>query len=89
MDIHIDFMTLETYKTPYDLIKSIATVNYDLKLNKDNKGHHKKYLKNKLYNELKLKSKYKKDILLANSESHRFAINYHKNLRGRNFLNKK
>jgi len=30
--------------------------------------------------------KYKKDILLANSESHRFAINYHKDLRGKHFL---
>jgi excinuclease ABC subunit C len=33
-----------------------------------------------------LVKKFKKNILLANSESHRFAINYHKNLRGRNFL---
>ncbi len=30
--------------------------------------------------------KYKKDILLANSESHRFAITYHKDLRGKHFL---
>ncbi|MBI2630671.1 UvrB/UvrC motif-containing protein [Candidatus Nomurabacteria bacterium] len=30
--------------------------------------------------------KYKKEILLANSEAHRFAIAYHKDLRGRNFL---
>lgn len=30
--------------------------------------------------------KYEKEILLANSESHRFAINYHKNMRNRNFL---
>lgn len=30
--------------------------------------------------------KYKKDILLANSESHRFAIGYHKKLRSKNFL---
>jgi len=30
--------------------------------------------------------KYKKEILLANSEAHRFAIAYHKNLRNRNFL---
>jgi excinuclease ABC subunit C len=30
--------------------------------------------------------KHKKDILLANSESHRFAINYHKDLRGKHFL---
>ncbi|MFZ3011569.1 MAG: GIY-YIG nuclease family protein [Minisyncoccia bacterium] len=30
--------------------------------------------------------KYKKEILLANSESHRFAIAYHKNMRNRNFL---
>lgn len=30
--------------------------------------------------------KYKKDILLANSESHRFAIEYHKLLRGKSFL---
>jgi excinuclease ABC subunit C len=33
--------------------------------------------------------KYKSAILLANSEAHRFAIAYHKNMRGRNFLNKK
>jgi len=30
--------------------------------------------------------KYKKEILLANSEAHRFAVAYHKNLRARNFL---
>lgn len=30
--------------------------------------------------------KYKKEILLANSESHRFAIAYHKNTRNKNFL---
>jgi excinuclease ABC subunit C len=29
---------------------------------------------------------YKREILLANSEAHRFAIAYHKNMRGRNFL---
>ncbi len=29
---------------------------------------------------------YKKGILLANSEAHRFAINYHKKLRGKSFL---
>ena len=32
--------------------------------------------------------KYKKEILLANSESHRFAIAYHKNMRNKNFLKK-
>lgn len=30
--------------------------------------------------------KHKKDILLANSEAHRFAINYHKDLRGKSFF---
>ena len=30
--------------------------------------------------------KYKKDILFANSEAHRFAIAYHKRLRNRRFL---
>jgi len=30
--------------------------------------------------------KYKKEILLANSEAHRFAISYHKNMRAKNFL---
>jgi excinuclease ABC subunit C len=30
--------------------------------------------------------KHKRAILLANSEAHRFAINYHKNMRDRNFL---
>ncbi len=30
--------------------------------------------------------KYKREILLANSEAHRFAIAYHKNMRGKNFL---
>ena len=29
--------------------------------------------------------KYKREILLANSEAHRFAINYHKNMRNKNF----
>lgn len=35
---------------------------------------------------LTLINKYQKEILLANSESHRFAIAYHKNMRNRNFL---
>lgn len=30
--------------------------------------------------------KYEKEILLANSEAHRFAINYHKKMRSKNFL---
>ncbi|MDD5720978.1 MAG: GIY-YIG nuclease family protein [Candidatus Pacebacteria bacterium] len=30
--------------------------------------------------------KYKREILLANSEAHRFAISYHKNMRNKNFL---
>ena len=30
--------------------------------------------------------KYKREILLSNSEAHRFAISYHKNMRNRNFL---
>ncbi len=30
--------------------------------------------------------KYERDILLANSEAHRFAITYHKNMRAKNFL---
>ena len=33
-----------------------------------------------------LARKYKTVILLANSEAHRFAITYHKNVRGKNFL---
>ena len=33
-----------------------------------------------------LLSEYKRSIILANSEAHRFAIAYHKNLRKRNFL---
>ncbi|MES3031796.1 MAG: GIY-YIG nuclease family protein [Patescibacteria group bacterium] len=31
--------------------------------------------------------RYKREILLANSEAHRFAITYHKKMRGKNFLN--
>jgi excinuclease ABC subunit C len=31
-----------------------------------------------------LMGKHKKEIILANSEAHRFAISYHKNLRSRN-----
>ena len=34
----------------------------------------------------KLTLKYEREILLANSEAHRFAITYHKNMRGKNFL---
>lgn len=34
----------------------------------------------------KLALKYEKEILLANSEAHRFSINYHKNMRNKNFL---
>lgn len=37
----------------------------------------------------RLIKEYKSSILLANSEAHRFAINYHKNMRGKNFLNLK
>jgi excinuclease ABC subunit C len=33
-----------------------------------------------------LARKYEREILLANSESHRFAINYHKKMRNKNFL---
>ncbi len=33
-----------------------------------------------------LATKHKKEILLANSEAHRFAIAYHKNMRNKNFL---
>ena len=33
-----------------------------------------------------LATKYEKEILLANSEAHRFAISYHKQMRGKNFL---
>jgi len=36
--------------------------------------------------ENKEKLKYKKDILLSNSEAHRFAITYHKSMRNKNFL---
>ena len=33
-----------------------------------------------------LVTQHKRAILLANSESHRFAIAYHKNMRNKNFL---
>lgn len=36
--------------------------------------------------EMKYKHQYEREILLANSEAHRFAIAYHKKMRGRNFL---
>lgn len=36
-----------------------------------------------------LAQKYEKEILLANSEAHRFTITYHKNLRAKNFLDLK
>lgn len=39
-----------------------------------------------LHGDESLIKKYKKDILLANSESHRFAIGYHKQMRGKDFL---
>lgn len=41
--------------------------------------------KNILGNE-KYAKKYEKEILLANSEAHRFAISYHKKMRNKNFL---
>jgi len=34
----------------------------------------------------KIIQKYKKEIILANSEAHRFAITYHKNMRAKSFL---
>jgi excinuclease ABC subunit C len=34
----------------------------------------------------KMGLKYKREILLANSEAHRFAITYHKKMRNKNFL---
>ncbi|MFI5205638.1 MAG: excinuclease ABC subunit C, partial [Candidatus Paceibacterales bacterium] len=30
--------------------------------------------------------KYEREIMLSNSEAHRFAISYHKNMRNKNFL---
>jgi excinuclease ABC subunit C len=40
-----------------------------------------------LHGDATLIKKYKKDILLANNESHRFAITFHKQKRGKDFLN--
>jgi len=48
---------------------------------KDERHKPKNILGNK-----EITSKYERDILLANSEAHRFAISYHKNMRARNFL---
>ena len=36
--------------------------------------------------EREIVAKYKREILLANSEAHRFAIAYHKKMRNKNFL---
>lgn len=49
---------------------------------KDNKHKPKAILGDK-----KIIKKYKKEILLANNESHRFAITFHKKKRDKNFLN--
>ncbi len=48
----------------------------------------KKHKVEKILGERKIIEKYKKEILLANSEVHRFALSYHKKLRGKNFLGK-
>ena len=63
---------------------------FKLKLNikilavvKDEKHRPKKIIGNKEF-----ALKYKREILLANSEAHRFAINYHKKLRSKDFLKK-
>lgn len=48
---------------------------------KDERHRPKNILGNKEFS-----AKYESEILLANSEAHRFAIAYHKNMRNRNFL---
>ena len=41
---------------------------------------------NKNLETISFSNKYEKEILFANSESHRFAIAYHKSMRNKNFL---
>ncbi|PID83110.1 hypothetical protein CSB11_03050 [Candidatus Campbellbacteria bacterium] len=48
----------------------------------------KKHQVQKFIGDKKIISKYQKDILLANAESHRFALSVHKQKRNKNFLKK-
>lgn len=41
---------------------------------------------NNIFGDKNFTAKYEREILLANSEAHRFAIAYHKKIRGKNFL---
>lgn len=59
------------------IVKTIALVA----VVKDNRHRAKGIIGNE-----QIIKKYKREILLANSEAHRFALAYHKNLRGKHFL---
>jgi excinuclease ABC subunit C len=66
------------YKVAVQAVKE-AGLNIDvLSVIKDEKHKPRDIIGHKL-----LRDKYKKDILLANSEAHRFAMKYHKELRGK------
>jgi excinuclease ABC subunit C len=67
--------TVQKVLTRFNLVIPVVSVVKD--------EHHKARA---IMGDKELGLKYKKEILLANSESHRFAIAYHKNMRNKNFL---
>ncbi len=78
--IVVDGSTAQMNVARYALMKMRAVVPVVAVVKDD---HHKP---KDILGEPEFARKYKKEILLANSEAHRFAIAYHKNMRARNFL---
>lgn len=70
---------LQNFKKEYSSALNIVIVS----VVKDDKHKAKAIMGNE-----NIIKKYKKDILLANSEAHRFAITFHKQRRNKNFINK-
>jgi excinuclease ABC subunit C len=64
--------------------KVLKDNNFDIKVVAVTKDSRHKV--NELKGDKALISKYKREIILANNEAHRFAITYHKQMRGKNFL---
>ncbi len=64
--------------------KVLSRVHLDIQIVSVLKDEHHK--PKAIMGDEKIGLKYKKEILLANSEAHRFAITYHKKMRNKNFL---
>lgn len=71
------------YNKAWEILKQLQIKTDLVSVIKDN--HHRPKA---IHGDPDVIKKYKKEILLANSEAHRFAITFHRNVRSRNFLNK-